>query len=71
MDPHHLDADEDLDLIPAFHPDADPDPILKFDSDPDPDPTTHVSPDLDPTVVQNDPLTFSLSCSGSGSCYSL
>jgi hypothetical protein len=39
MDPHHVDADPDLD--PAFHFDADLDPDLNFHFDSDLDPATH------------------------------
>ncbi len=49
-DPHHFEADPDLD--PVFHFDADPDPshpTFQFDSD----------PDLVASMLQNDPLRLS------------
>jgi hypothetical protein len=41
MDPHHVDADPDLD--PSFHFDANLEPDLNFYFDSDPDPATHKS----------------------------
>ncbi len=63
-DPHHVDADADLDPDPACHfdADADPNPIFHFDADPDPNPdrsfqikaqTSVANPDSDPGWVKS------------------
>jgi hypothetical protein len=49
-DPHHLDADPDLDPVcHSFKADPDPDPTYHFHADPDPDLTFHFDADPNPS----------------------
>jgi hypothetical protein len=54
-DPHHFDANPDVDPGFHFYANPDPDPIFHSDVDSDPDPNTHFIPDFYSPMLQNDP----------------